>query len=82
MYRDNADWRYILGLSMLCIMNIRFILILPEQLSQSGKFTKETFYSCYETFYHPSNMFLFVVGGVEAGRGDGACTQQSGKKII
>jgi predicted Zn-dependent peptidase len=27
--------------------------------------TKETLYKCYHTFYHPSNMMLFIVGGVE-----------------
>ncbi|MBA8761479.1 EF-P 5-aminopentanol modification-associated protein YfmH [Staphylococcus coagulans] len=27
--------------------------------------TKEDLYLCYETFYHPSNMVLFVVGDVE-----------------
>ena len=28
--------------------------------------TKEMLYSCYNTFYHPSNMILVVVGNVEA----------------
>src|SRR5699024_9301911 len=27
--------------------------------------TKEDLYLCYETFYHPSNMVLFVVGDVD-----------------
>ena len=27
--------------------------------------TKDDLYLCYETFYHPSNMVLFVVGDVE-----------------
>lgn len=27
--------------------------------------TKETLYTCYNSFYHPSNMLLFVVGGVD-----------------
>lgn len=26
--------------------------------------TKDDLYLCYETFYHPSNMVLFVVGDV------------------
>ena len=27
--------------------------------------TAEHLYECYETFYHPSNMVLFVVGAVD-----------------
>ena len=27
--------------------------------------TKDLLYECYETFYHPSNMLLFVVGPVD-----------------
>jgi predicted Zn-dependent peptidase len=30
-----------------------------------AKITKETLYTCYETFYHPSNMLFFVVGAVD-----------------
>lgn len=29
------------------------------------KITKEDLYTCYETFYHPSNMYLLVVGNVD-----------------
>ena len=27
-----------------------------------GQINKELLYRCYETFYHPSNMALFVAG--------------------
>ena len=30
-----------------------------------AEITKETLYECYYTFYHPSNMSLFIVGGVD-----------------
>ena len=30
--------------------------------------TKDDLYLCYETFYHPSNMVLFVVGDVDPKR--------------
>ena len=29
------------------------------------KITKEDLYTCYDTFYHPSNMFMTVVGNVD-----------------
>lgn len=34
----------------------------PESVS---RITKDLLYRCYRTFYHPSNMVLFVVGDVE-----------------
>ncbi|MGV2805953.1 peptidase M16, partial [Clostridium perfringens] len=30
-----------------------------------GTMTKDDLYTCYNAFYHPSNMLLFVVGGVD-----------------
>src|SRR5690606_42060010 len=29
-----------------------------------SKITKDILYECYHTFYHPSNMLLFIVGPV------------------
>ena len=29
-----------------------------------SKITKETLYTCYNTFYHPSNMFIILVGDI------------------
>ena len=30
-----------------------------------AKITKDTLYTCYNTFYHPSNMFIVIVGDVD-----------------
>lgn len=44
----------------------------PLKYSISGsvddikKITKEMLYDCYNTFYHPANMFIVVVGNVDA----------------
>jgi len=33
-----------------------------------SKITKDLLYTCYETFYHPSNMLLFVVGPIDVNK--------------
>ncbi len=67
MYRDNADWRVYFGLIDALYHEHPVHIDIAGTAESIGKITKETLYSCYETFYHPSNMFLFIVGGVEAG---------------
>ena len=34
-------------------------------ISTIKKITKENLYTCYKTFYHPSNMFLVITGNVD-----------------
>jgi predicted Zn-dependent peptidase len=64
MYRDNADWRVYFGL-IDALYHVHPIHIDIAGTAESiGRIDKETLYKCYETFYHPSNMLLFVVGGV------------------
>jgi len=65
MYRDNADWRVYFGL-IAALYHVHPIHIDIAGTAESiAKIDKEILYRCYETFYHPSNMFLFVVGGVD-----------------
>ncbi|MCA0754098.1 insulinase family protein [Paenibacillus sp. N4] len=66
MYRDNADWRVYFGLIDALYHEHPVHIDIAGTAESIGKITKETLYQCYETFYHPSNMLLFVVGGVKA----------------
>src|SRR5690625_7873954 len=34
-------------------------------VSSIYQITKEDLYTCYETFYHPSNMTLFIIGNFD-----------------
>lgn len=66
MYDDNADWRLYFGL----IANLYHehpvkIDIAGTKESIAGV-TKDLLYECYNTFYHPSNMLVFIVGAVDA----------------
>lgn len=65
MYDDMPDWRLFFG----TIENLHHEH--PVKIDIAGTvesiqdITAEHLYECYETFYHPSNMVLFIVGAVQ-----------------
>lgn len=65
MYQDNPDWRSYYGLieTMYHVHPVR--IDIAGTVESIGQISKEMLYDCYHTFYHPSNMNLFVVGGVQ-----------------
>ncbi|MEF2965145.1 pitrilysin family protein [Paenibacillus sp. M1] len=66
MYRDNPDWRVYFGLIEAMYKVHPVHIDIAGTVESIGTITKETLYTCYNAFYHPSNMLLFVVGGVNA----------------
>ncbi|WP_214721188.1 pitrilysin family protein [Exiguobacterium sp. s192] len=65
MYQDNPGWRLFFGLieSMYAKHPVRIdIAGTPESIDQ---ITADDLYTSYRTFYHPSNMVLFVVGNID-----------------
>lgn len=66
MYRDNSDWRVYFGLIDALYHTHPVHIDIAGTVESIRQIDKETLYRCYETFYHPSNMLLFVVGGVDA----------------
>lgn len=65
MYRDNPDWRAYFGLIEALYQKHPVRIDIAGTIESIAQITKDTLYTCYHTFYHPSNMSLFVVGGVE-----------------
>lgn len=65
MYRDNPDWRVYFGLIEAMYLVHPVHIDIAGTVESIGTITKETLYTCYNAFYHPSNMLLFVVGGVD-----------------
>jgi predicted Zn-dependent peptidase len=65
MYDDNADTRLFYGVIGNMYHNHPVKIDIAGSVESIAKTTKEHLYSCYETFYHPSNMLLFVVGPVD-----------------
>lgn len=65
MYNDNPDWRSYFGLIEALYSKHPVHIDIAGTVESINTITKETLYECYHAFYHPSNMLLFVVGGVE-----------------
>lgn len=65
MYQDNPDWRSYYGLieAMYSVHPVH--IDIAGTVESIAEITKDTLYDCYHTFYHPSNMSLFIVGGVD-----------------
>jgi predicted Zn-dependent peptidase len=66
MYRDNPDWRSYFGLIEAMYQKHPVHIDIAGTIQSISQITKEILYECYHTFYHPSNMSLFVVGGIRA----------------
>jgi len=65
MYDDNPDWRAYFGFISTLFHNHPVKIDIAGTVDSIYKITKEMLYTCYHTFYHPSNMVLFVVGAVD-----------------
>ena len=66
MYDDDPDWRVYFG----AISNLYHVHPVKKDIAGTCESVNNTYKEmlemCYQTFYHPSNMMLFVVGNVEA----------------
>ncbi|TFE02820.1 EF-P 5-aminopentanol modification-associated protein YfmH [Jeotgalibacillus salarius] len=65
MYDDNADWRLYFGAIENMFKNHPVKVDIAGTVESISSITKDHLYQCYQTFYHPSNMMLFIVGAVE-----------------
>lgn len=65
MYDDQPDWRLYFGMIENLYKEHPVKIDIAGTVDSIQDITAEHLYTCYETFYHPSNMMLFVVGAVE-----------------
>ncbi|WP_102262247.1 EF-P 5-aminopentanol modification-associated protein YfmH [Mesobacillus jeotgali] len=80
MYDDNPDWRLYFGLIQNMYKNHPVSIDIAGTIDSISHITKDMLYECYETFYHPSNMLLFVVGQVNPDEIMGLIKENQGKK--
>ncbi len=66
MYDDIPFWRLFETLLLNAFYHHPLRYPIAGTVETISKITKEDLYTCYNTFYHPSNMFLTVVGNVDA----------------
>lgn len=65
MYDDQPDWRAYFGSIENLYKNHPVKIDIAGTIETIDEITAEHLYTCYNTFYHPSNMLLFVIGSVE-----------------
>lgn len=65
MYEDDPDWQVYFGLLQSMYVHHPVRIDIAGSVESISKIDKELLYQCYETFYHPSNMLLFVVGHID-----------------
>ncbi|MCP3031258.1 insulinase family protein [Halobacillus sp. A1] len=62
MYDDQPDWRAFFGTIQSLYEKHPVKVDIAGTVDSIQEITKDDLYTCYETFYHPSNMVLFVAG--------------------
>ncbi|WMW41588.1 EF-P 5-aminopentanol modification-associated protein YfmH [Bacillus subtilis] len=65
MYDDNPDWRLYFGVIENMYKEHPVRIDIAGTVESISHITKDLLYECYKTFYHPSNMLLFIVGPVD-----------------
>ncbi|WP_203332674.1 EF-P 5-aminopentanol modification-associated protein YfmH [Planococcus beigongshangi] len=65
MYDDQPDWRLYFGIIENMYEKHPVKIDIAGTVESIQDITAEHLYTCYNTFYHPSNMVLFIVGAVE-----------------
>ena len=80
MYDDDPDWRVYFG-SIQNLYNLHPVAIdIAGSVETVNNTTKEMLETCYNTFYHPSNMMLFVVGNINANKAISIIRSNQAKK--
>ncbi|WP_455683401.1 EF-P 5-aminopentanol modification-associated protein YfmH [Thomasclavelia sp.] len=80
MYDDDPDWRVYFGSIQNLYNNHPVAIDIAGTVETVNNTTKEMLELCYNTFYHPSNMMLFVVGNIEANKAISVIKENQAKK--
>ncbi|QQZ07884.1 EF-P 5-aminopentanol modification-associated protein YfmH [Heyndrickxia vini] len=64
MYDDNPDWRLYFGVIENMYQHHPVKIDIAGTIESISPITDKLLYECYHTFYHPSNMLIFVVGPI------------------
>ncbi|SDJ71194.1 EF-P 5-aminopentanol modification-associated protein YfmH [Sediminibacillus albus] len=66
MYNDQPDWRSFFGTIQSLYESHPVQVDIAGTVDSIQKITKDDLYTCYNTFYHPSNMTFFLAGNFDA----------------
>ncbi|WP_126426530.1 EF-P 5-aminopentanol modification-associated protein YfmH [Brevibacillus marinus] len=65
MYDDDPDWKVYTNLLKAMYQQHPVRIEIAGTVDSIAQITSELLYQCHATFYHPSNMLLFVVGAID-----------------
>ncbi len=65
MYDDDPDWRCYFGSIQNLYQKHPIKIDIAGTVETVSEINKDILEKCYHTFYHPSNMMLFVVGNID-----------------
>lgn len=65
MYLDDPNWRLFFGIIGNLYPKHPLHIDIAGTVESINEITAEDLYTCYNTFYHPSNMTLFIVGKMD-----------------
>jgi predicted Zn-dependent peptidase len=65
MYQDDPGWRAFFNLLGAFYGKLPVRIDIAGTVESIAKIDRELLYKCYNTFYHPSNMVILVVGDVD-----------------
>lgn len=80
MYDDDPDWRVYFGSIQNLYNNHPVAIDIAGTVETVNNTSKEMLELCYNTFYHPSNMMLFVVGNIDANKTISVIKENQAKK--
>lgn len=66
MYKDSAGWCVMFNMLKAMYTHHPVRIDIAGTKESIAKINKDILYDCYNTFYHPSNMFLCIAGNVDA----------------
>ncbi|MUK89848.1 peptidase M16 [Ornithinibacillus sp. L9] len=65
MYDDQPDWQSFMGTIKTMFKNHPVNVDIAGTVESINSITKDDLYTCYNTFYHPENMILFIAGNFD-----------------
>lgn len=68
MYQDDPGWRAFFNLLRAFYKNNPVRIDIAGTVESIAKINRDVLYKCFNTFYHPSNMVVLVVGDVDPTR--------------
>lgn len=82
MYLDDSNWRLFFGILGNLYPKHPLHIDIAGTVASIADITAEDLYKCYHTFYHPSNMTLFVVGKMNPEKMMAFIRENQAKKVF